>query len=100
MWPAVWCVVLRYLDIVVAAGVGFLHVEGVECEVDGPVDRHLYGPQAVHPGFVAPIQVWVGCAKHAHWHGQVAAAPLIRTCKEHRDTDSLVCFCKSENNKI
>lgn len=96
MWPVVRCVVLRYLDIVVAAGVGVFHVEGVESEVDDPVDRHLYGPQAVHPGFIARVHVWVGCAKHAHRHGQVAAAPLFRTCKKHRDIDSLRCFCKSE----
>lgn len=86
---------LCYLNIVVVAGVGALDVEGVEGQVDDPVDRHLYGPQAVHPGFVAPVQVWIGGAKHAHRHGQVATAALVRTCEKHRETDSLHRSCKS-----
>lgn len=74
-----------YFDIVVVASRGALKLKGVEGQVDDPVNRHLNGPQAVHPGLIAPIQVWIWGTKHAHGRGQVATASLCRACRQFRN---------------
>lgn len=88
-----WLGVL-YFDKVVAATSGVLKLKGVEGQVDGLVDRHLNGPQAVHPGLVARIQVWIWRTKHAHGHGQVAATSLCRPCRQFRNKH----FCYAIGN--
>lgn len=79
-----WLGVL-YFDIVEAACRGALKLKGLEGQVDGLVDRHLNGPQAVHVGLIAPIQVWIWRTKHAHGHGQVATTSLCRACRQFRN---------------
>ena len=73
---------LLYFDIVVAAIIGVFKLKGAEGQVDCLVDRHLYGPHAVHPGLIESIKIWIRRAKHAHRHGQVPTTSLCWTCRK------------------